>query len=284
MNGELSKVFTRLEALSKKQHFAFAIIIGNFFADPNSPSEDKAEELQKLLDGTIHVPLPTYFSLGTRPLPEAVVEKLESTGGELCPNLSILGRNVSIKTVEGFRILAIGGAFTNARPTTQGQYEAQFTRHDVGELSKEGLDADILVTSEWPEHVRKVSRVLYNDDKQPFEVPALTSLVEATTPRYHLSVSPHYFEREPFSHPGEWPRKVTRFISLAPLGNTEAEKSMYAFSLSPGMPPPQNLPSGCTSSPFMIAAKRQTEAASAARDTRTKPHPPTIHQSVKLAP
>jgi hypothetical protein len=111
INGKLTEFFEKLSALQSKQNFAFAIIAGNLFAgnlfagnlfagnlfagnlaDSDTASSEEAEDLAKLINGEIEVPVATYFTVGKRPLPEAVIEKLNSNDGELCPNLIALGR------------------------------------------------------------------------------------------------------------------------------------------------------------------------------------------------
>jgi hypothetical protein len=70
INGQLSPAFTKLATLHTKNNFAFAIITGNLFADDN-------DEVSDLLAGSIVVALPTYFTVGSTPLPRKVIEKIE---------------------------------------------------------------------------------------------------------------------------------------------------------------------------------------------------------------
>lgn len=110
INGKLSEFFTKLSALQTRQQFAFAIIAGNLFADPETTSPSEAEDLSKLIKGEIEIPVTTYFSVGRRTLPETVIEKLNSSDGELCTNLIALGRKGRVKTSDGFNVVAIGGS------------------------------------------------------------------------------------------------------------------------------------------------------------------------------
>ncbi|EME42564.1 hypothetical protein DOTSEDRAFT_89929 [Dothistroma septosporum NZE10] len=260
VNSQLSDIFTKLGKLHAKNAFALAIIAGNLFGDPDLASDEQNQELADLLGGKIQVPLPTYFALGHRALPTAVIDKLNSDQGELCPNLFVLGRKVKSKTSEGFKLVAIGGRHTNAATEAMHEYSAVYTDKDV-ESARTFEDADILITSDWPAGIRDGSRAatVYSGEA-PEGAPGLGELCTALKPRYHISSSSGYYEREPFFHQGEQPRPVTRFISLAPLNNRQKQKAMYAFTLEPSAPPPQQIPDGCTASPFTSSKKRKLES------------------------
>ncbi|KAK4613816.1 hypothetical protein CLAFUW4_09246 [Fulvia fulva] len=259
VNGQLTDVFTKLGKLHAKNAFAFAIIAGNLFSDPDLATEEQDRELANLLGGNIEVQLPTYFALGQRVLPTAVIEKLTSDAGELCPNLFVLGRKVKSKTSEGFKLVAIGGRHTNVAAEAMHEYSAIYTDKDI-ESAKAFEEADILITSDWPAEIRDGSRAATVLAEAPEGVPGIGELCTALKPRYHLSTSSQYYEREPFFHQGEQPRSVTRFLSLAPLNNPQKQKAVYAFNLEPSAPPPQQIPDGCTASPFTSTRKRKLES------------------------
>lgn len=87
LNGNFESAFKKLATLHAKQNFTFAIITGNLF----SAEQDK-DALSRLLSGQVNVPLSTYFTVGTNPLPEQVielVEKDEDVSSGLCYALSI---------------------------------------------------------------------------------------------------------------------------------------------------------------------------------------------------
>lgn len=252
-------MFGKLATLHAKQSFAFAIIVGNLFADPATTTDAENHELVQLLQGGISVPLPTYFSLGQRALPTAAVEQLESSQGELCPNLTILGRKVSIKTSEGFRIVAIGGVHVDEQDELATEFTATYSDKDVEAVAKGLPDADILITSDWPADVRTGSKAKYTGEA-PQGRQSIADLCATAKPRYHFSTSEGFYEREPFFHSGPSPRPVTRFLSLAPFGNTTKQKWIYAFSLEPSAPPPTNLPPDCTASPLTSGKKRKLDS------------------------
>jgi hypothetical protein len=261
VNGRIEEVFSKVAGLHTKQNFAFAIIAGNLFTSPDAAQSGEDDQVTKLIKGGIEVPLPTYISLGTQQLPAPVIAKLEKDDGELCPNLYLLGRKVSIKTAEGFRIVAVGGKYRQGEDEPMNPFEASYSDTDVQALMKESTGADILITSEWPAAVRDGARASYaGEEASPRGVRSIADLCAALMPRYHFSTSSSYYEREPFFHPGERPQSVTRFLSLAPFGNPNKQKWIYAFSLEPSAEPPVALPEGCTASPFFRKRKRELDS------------------------
>lgn len=66
----MQQTFAKLATLHAKNNFALAIATGNLF------SEDDAA-LADLIEGKIIVPLPIYFTVGSAPLPQAIIEKIE---------------------------------------------------------------------------------------------------------------------------------------------------------------------------------------------------------------
>lgn len=260
VNGRLSEVFGKLATLHAKNSFAFAIVAGNLFADQGSVSDAEQVELSNLLDGKTEVPLPTYFSLGNRRLPNTVIERLKSNEGDLCPNLTFLGRRVSIKTSEGFRIVAVGGAHdVSAKDDSRDSYQATYNESDVEALGKESSEVDLLITSDWPAAVTNGSKSSYKYES-PRGVASIASLCTKLKPRYHFSASEGYYEREPFFHHTPPPRPITRFLSLAPFGNTDKQKWIYAFAIEPSAPPPVSLPQDCTAPPFASDKKRKLDS------------------------
>ena len=260
INGRLSGFFEKLSTLQIKQNFAIAIVAGDLFADAETATQAEADDVDKLLNGEIEVALPTYFAIGSRALPKPVIERLESGDGELCPNLTALGRRISIKTSEGFRIVALGGSHeANRSDDPMSPYDATYTDEDASILANDLNDADLLITSYWPTAILDGSRASYKGES-PYESPCIADLCTALKPRYHFSTSKTFFEREPFFYNGPPPRSITRFLSLAPFGNTDKQKWIYAFSLEPSASPSQALPEGCTTSPFSSAKKRKLDS------------------------
>lgn len=258
IDGKLSEFFGKVGELNKKHNFAFVVVAGNLLAKAEE-DEDGAVELRKLLRSEIAVPVTTYFSLGNRPLPPTAIERLEANDGELCTNLYLLGRKTTVKTSEGFKVVALGGKYSYGADEPMNPYEASFNDIDAQTAAKELDQADILITSDWPARISDGSKALYKD-KAPLGRQCVADLCTRLKPRYHFSSSQQFYEREPFFQPGDSPRHITRFISLAPFGNAEKAKALYAFALEPSQAPPAKVPEGCTASPFTQLSKRNLDS------------------------
>ncbi|ESZ90440.1 hypothetical protein SBOR_9183 [Sclerotinia borealis F-4128] len=265
INGQIRHAFTKLTSLQLKNNFCLAIVAGNLFAGAEDTEAD--DTVTNLISGKIPIPLPTYFTVGSSPLPARIIEKIEKDE-EICPNLHYLAKRSTTKTSEGIKIVALGG---------------QLDENIIGGLSKESYlpfhtigDAkalhgahttDILLTTLWPKSIRAGSKVQIPDDaKDPIARDHIADLCAALKPRYHFSVSPdHFFEREPFFHTPtpDAPdvRPLTRFISLAPHGNPKKQKALYAFTLQPTIDPLAPLPVGTTASPFVTRPNERKRAA-----------------------
>ncbi|KAG9237508.1 CwfJ C-terminus 1-domain-containing protein-like protein [Amylocarpus encephaloides] len=255
LNGQLKSVFTKISALHTKNNFSFAIVTGNLFADDN-------DTVSELLSGNIVIPLPTYFTVGTNPLPPRVIEKIEQDD-EICPNLHYLGKRSTTKTSEGIRIVALGGQLHQSiiGGTSNEQYLPFHTVGDAKTLQG-AHTADILLTTLWPASIRTGSKIPIPDGLT--DVAGQTHIAElcaALKPRYHFSTSPElFFEREAFFFPptenAPDVRPLTRFISLAAHGNPSKQKALYAFSLQATQDSTAPLPSNATPSPFLRPKKR----------------------------
>lgn len=206
------------------------------------------------------MPLPTYFTIGDRAFPQAVVDKLEESGdGQLCSNLFYLGRRATLKTSEGIKIVALGGALGQDSP--EGDYSPVYSEKDV-EILQATKTADVLMTTEWPANVQVGSKATNDSAAVQTSQQCIADLCSALQPRYHFSASADtFFEREPFFHtptdeePVTYP--ITRFLSLAQYGNTNKQKWIYAFSLDPTSAPPTSLPAGTTASPLSASARKR---------------------------
>jgi len=256
VNGKITELFAKLATLHAKNSFAFAIIAGNLFAE----GDRDEEEITKLLNGKLVVPLPTYFAIGNQPLPPNVIERLENQDGELCPNLTTCGHRGSLKTAEGFRIVFLGGVYSAGSGDSMSQFAATYSDQDIEAVTKSLSQADILVTSDWPKLITERSQVRYPGPLALANAD-LAHLCTKLKPRYHFSTSDCFYEREPYFHNGPPPRHITRFISLASYGNAEKQKAVYAFNLTPDDGPPIQLPDRTTASPFIGTKKRKLENA-----------------------
>lgn len=220
-------------------------------------TENELEEITALLQGNISVPLPTYFTIGDRPLPTRIVEKIEADD-EVCPNLHFLGKRGTLRTSDGLRISALGGTFEGAetpQPASNagGRFQSTYSEADARALF--GVhSADIFITTQWPKGIRTGSRVPVPEDQSLLQTEnqSIADVCATLKPRYHFSASQFFYEREPFFHmPTEDDpdvKPLTRFISMASYGSKE--KAMYAFTLEPKAAPPLAVPVGATASPL----------------------------------
>ncbi|KAH7081935.1 CwfJ C-terminus 2-domain-containing protein-like protein [Paraphoma chrysanthemicola] len=263
INGQFKAVFQKLSALHAKNDFAFAIVAGSLFGGSWESESAAQEDVQSLLNGEINIPLPTYFALGKHPLPPSVVQKLESSNDELCHNLFFLGKRSVTKTSEGVRIVALGGQLAPniIAGQSKDKYPPFYGESDAKTL-RGATTADILITSEWPEDIRKRSNVDFQPETEPHLRQCIADLDVILKPRYHFSTSGDtYFEREPFFHApsdetdGLFP--VTRFISLAAYGNSKKQKWIYAFSVDPTASHPVAPPTGSTACPVTLSEKKR---------------------------
>ncbi|KAI5926633.1 CwfJ C-terminus 1-domain-containing protein-like protein [Camillea tinctor] len=261
LNGKIESAFQKLATLHQKQNFSFAIVTGNLF----SADQDDAT-ISRLLSGAIQVPVTTYFTVGTLPLPQAVVERIEKDE-DICENLHFLGKRSITKTSDGVRIVTLGGILD--KTVIGGQSKEQhlpFYTADDAKALRGANTTDILLTTSWPSSVWTNSNVTLTPENQAAIASSaeVADLCAALKPKYHFSASTtdFFYEREPFFHPesteGE-SKYVTRFISLAPYGNSVKAKALYAFNIVPAESV-TTIPQGSTVSPFLsrMGSKKRT--------------------------
>ena len=258
IQGQLVSTFSKLAKLHAKTDFSLAIALGDLFADPESATPEDDAAVSSLLAGDIAIALPTYFTVGSNPLPQLIIDRLESSNDEVCHNLYFLGKRGTTKTSEGIRIVTLGGRLDpNITGLSKDSHLPFHTEGDAKALH--GVrDAHVLVTSAWPARVTRGSRFdPPADDERPAEE-CVAQLCAAVQPRYHFSpTASSFYEREPFAHPpaepGSTTRRVTRFLGIAALNAASKAKWLYAFALDPSAPPPSALPPNTTSSPLLAA-------------------------------
>ena len=263
VNGQLRSAFSKLSTLHAKNVFSFAIATGNLFGE-----DQDDEQLADLLEGRLEIPCPTYFTVGTTPLPPRVVERIEKDE-EIAHNLHYLGKRSVTKTSEGVRIVALGGILDMniVAGLSKEQHEPIHTEGDAKAL-RGANNADILLTAMWPADVWKNSSKGKEMQVGAETAPSsqtIAELCEALKPRYHFAMSPDNFcfEREPFFPEAAEEDKdkgiaITRFISLAPWANAAKAKSMYAFTLNrEAIVTP---PLGSTITPFFKPALKKRTA------------------------
>ncbi|KAK0566924.1 hypothetical protein OC861_002967 [Tilletia horrida] len=95
--GQLRVFLSKTNAIHDKHGpFDALFVLGNLFAPPSLSSSTHEDELNQLLNGTLACKIPTYFTLGTAPLPQPVLRKIEEDSEASAPtriasNLFYLG-------------------------------------------------------------------------------------------------------------------------------------------------------------------------------------------------
>ena len=68
--------------------------------------------------------------------------------------------------------------------------------------------------------------------------------------RYHFAGAERkHYERRPYKNKSSVQLKVTRFVALANVGNSDKEKYLYAFNINPSEQL-SKAPEDCTETPF----------------------------------
>jgi hypothetical protein len=124
---------------------------------------------------------------------------------------------------------------------TSSEYSPIYTSKDIAALSS---PVDILITSEAPEGIDNLSAKPLGKGS-----PAIATLVQKITPRYHFASEGVFYEREPYDNG----RGTTRFLSLGDVGG---ERWFYAFKIIVNATTEKTV-KGVTANPFK---KRQLEA------------------------
>ena len=241
VQGDLRKAFEKINKLQAKQNFNLAIVVGDLFAPDDK--DGSSEEIDALLSGKINVPLSTYFTVGDSPFPEKVKAKLDAET-DLCPNLFYLSRKGIMTTMEGIRIVSIGGRLLQDEASNiekPGNSDPVYLDNEARGLHG-AHSAHILVTNEWPTNIQNGSKI---DLPEGFEgtrgSQSVANLCQALKPWYHFSSSPAgLWEREPFKHIASYDSleepSVTRFKSLGSVSRSSKEW-MAAFTLDTSRPP-----------------------------------------------
>ncbi|KEF52161.1 uncharacterized protein A1O9_11788 [Exophiala aquamarina CBS 119918] len=256
VQGNFKKAFEKISKLQAKQKFDLAIIVGDVFG--STTDEATSDDLQALVNGRIHIPLPTYFTVGDSSFPDVVRAKLEADA-DICPNLLYLGRKGTTTTTEGVKIVVLGGREIQNENSVSGKLgscDPQYLDNDARGLHG-AHSAHILITNQWPANITNGSKV----DIPPalndlVGTQSISNLCEALKPWYHFSSSPQIvWEREPFKQTADYDSleqpAVTRFKSL-PSITAPTKEWMSAFSLDTSRPPTTIQPP--TISPFSRAS------------------------------
>merc|ERR1712225_181813 len=252
--SSIKAVLTKLVALNQNAGpFSCAICLGDLF--PADDAQD-AENIQALLDGQLAVPVPTYFAMGNHALPSKVKERVQKTAGEVCENLTYLGRQSVLTLSSGLKVGAFGGRFSleaftsGSTDLNNPEYSSASLDAFVAQPSTSNLD--ILLLNSWPSQLTRFSEkpitAFSKEQVSSWAVPAVNKLLMKAKPKYAFVSNQNLFwEREPFVYPAstsdpttkqsmieQQQQHATRFLSLGHFANAAKERHFYAFSISPG--------------------------------------------------
>lgn len=177
--------------------------------------------------------MPTYILGPNDSAHSSLYEHLDN--GEICTNLTYLGRRGLYTVSSGVKIAYISGQEAKDASETN---ECSFNEADVKSVATSCLannnstgdyrGTDILITSQWPAGVRT------NESNTSKLLSWLSSEIK---PRYHFcGLNDSYFEPPPYRNVARINSQLelaTRFIALSSVGNTAKNKWIYALSLTP---------------------------------------------------
>nr|CAG8437405.1 12305_t:CDS:10 [Entrophospora candida] len=220
-NGKFHELFSGITKFNAKYGpFDLLLCVGDLFGE-------NTDEIDSLLDGSIKVPITTYFMYGQHELPKVVKERVENNNGELCQSLFYLGEKGSINTTEGVKIAFVSGPLGSL----------------ISNLPKE---ADILLTYEWPKSITRHSPKSVNVPLDSCGSEFVDHIAATVKPRYHFAASANtFFQREPYQNPLS-PSQIsvdddtqqkfgtpTWFVGIADVGNSKKEKWYFGFNIVP---------------------------------------------------
>ncbi|XP_068145892.1 CWF19-like protein 1 homolog [Drosophila tropicalis] len=230
VRGRFKQLFQRVEQVNKKAGpFEILCCVGDFFGE-----EKQNDELIAYKNGFKHITVPTYILGPNCKEHQQHFENL--TDGEVCPNLTYLGKRGVYTLSSGVKIAYLSGMEAAGGDAAASH---EFTKADIGAVrnsclvskncSTEYRGVDVLLTSQWPYGIQEKENT--NASK------LISFLAREIKPRYHFcAINGSHFECPPFRMPKDETTQFelcTRFISLAEVGNAEKAKYIYALSLKP---------------------------------------------------
>uniref|UniRef100_A0A158P9P3 CWF19-like protein 1 homolog n=1 Tax=Angiostrongylus cantonensis TaxID=6313 RepID=A0A158P9P3_ANGCA len=225
LRGQFESLAKKLAVINEKNGpFDLLLCVGEFFGP-----DVKANE--RFLNGDVNFVVPTYV-LG--PCSPSTSEFYPKDSVEFSSSVTYLGKRGILNSASGLRIAYLSGIEGSSSNVFQ------FNEDDVEEMlipvkTQSGfLGVDILITSVWPAEVWKHA---HNTPSREVEGSRLISrLAAGLKPRYHFAGMAIHYERQPYRNHRvllEPAQHTTRFIGLAPFGNSEKQKWLYAFNVQP---------------------------------------------------
>uniref|UniRef100_H2Y9K1 CWF19-like protein 1 n=1 Tax=Ciona savignyi TaxID=51511 RepID=H2Y9K1_CIOSA len=256
VRGKFDQVFGRVRKLqSKGNDFSMLLCVGDFFSD----SVEAKSSWLEYLNGTKKCPITTFILGPNNENVESYFADSADCGGELCENITYLGKKGIFTGTSGLKIAYLSGVESNDPTNTS------FNVDDIKVLSSQlGSDnadykgIDILMTSSWPKGIHTYGNSPSNEKCKSCGSELLAQLAKTCKPRYHFAgMEGINYERLPYRNHtvlAEPSRHVTRFIALGHAANSEKQKYLYAFLMTP-MPQAEDLntqPPDTTQSPYDV--------------------------------
>ncbi|XP_052873010.1 CWF19-like protein 1 homolog [Anopheles cruzii] len=228
VRGKLKSFFARIENVNKKSGpFDLVLCVGDFFGQTNEM--DTLQEYKRNLK-TISAPV---YILG--PTNQTLAQYYSETqDGDICTNLSYLGKRGLYTTSGGLKIAYLSGTASSQEDANEWTYSKAdvMAVRDSCLASKANMGdfrgIDILLTSQWPVGIREE----VTDGSK-----LVSWLTNAIKPRYHFCGSnDEFYEAPPYRNQPDKSTQMelaTRFVGLAGFGNPEKKKHIYALSITP---------------------------------------------------
>lgn len=161
---------------------------------------------------------------------------MDDEGGELCENVTYLGKKGLFTTTSGLTVGYLSGKDGEDKDDF-----SHFSKSDVQSLTEKIISTpnftgiDILITSVWPRGVSSYgTELVANPTEDSSNVAQLAAVLK---PRYHFSALEGIaYERNPYRNHKMLSGRtshVSRFVALATVGNKEKGKYLYAFNIVP---------------------------------------------------
>uniref|UniRef100_A0A182TZS0 Chitin-binding type-2 domain-containing protein n=1 Tax=Anopheles melas TaxID=34690 RepID=A0A182TZS0_9DIPT len=227
VRGKLKSFFARIENVNKKSGpFDLVLCVGDFFG-----TNPEVEVLQEYKRNIKTVSAPVYILGPTRK--ELAQYYADTQDGDICTNLSYLGKRGVYTTSGGLKIAYLSGNSqeTGSNEWTYSKADAMAVR-DSCLASKANMGdfrgIDILLTSQWPFGMQ---------EKVKESCKLVSWLANAVKPRYHFcGMNDEFYESPPYRNLPDKNTQMelaTRFVGLASFGNPEKKKHIYALSITP---------------------------------------------------
>ncbi|KAL8136514.1 hypothetical protein V2J09_002515 [Rumex salicifolius] len=231
--GRLTQLFKRVSSVNKSAGpFDALLCVGQFFPD----SADQLDEFTSYVEGTLKVPIPTYFigdyGVGVQKFLSVAAKDPRNQGFKM-DGFHISDNLYWLKGSGKFQLHGLCVAYLSGRQSSSSQPYGKYSQDDVDALraiaeESEKVDVFLGVTNK-----AASSDIPGGISDSVGSDCTVTELVTEIKPRFHIAGSMGvFYAREPYSNIDAV--HVTRFIGLAYVGNKSKQVwflSCYPFIL-----------------------------------------------------